>query len=248
MRGADRRQNRRTELRVRVRVCASQTRTPDSRVSKGPSSPLSARRPRLVSSRRSGSPPGAPCGSVWWVSPAGSLRASALPPTMCKALPGHGAPAACRALASSLRSRAAAIRLDTERPRPAPGVSPVPSHAAYLVRGRSRRKAARAGQEDVGLRLPPPHLGVVAQHHVVEEAEEVLVAGGLQLVRLFATPWIVTRQTPLSIECSKKEYWSGLPFCPPGDLLDPVIKVYLLCFLHWQAGSLPLSHLGSPSI
>ena len=67
-------------------------------------------------------------------------------------------------------------------------------------------------------------------------------------VRLFATPWIVTRQTPLSIECSKKEYWSGLPFCPPGDLLDPVIKVYLLCFLHWQAGSLPLSHLGSPSI
>ena len=66
-------------------------------------------------------------------------------------------------------------------PRPAPGISPIPSHAAYLVCGRSRRKAARAGQEDVGLRLPAPHLRVVAQHHVVEEAEEVLVAAGLQL-------------------------------------------------------------------
>ena len=28
-------------------------------------------------------------------------------------------------------------------------------------------------------------------------------------------------QAPLSMKFSKQEYWSGLPFPPPGDLLDP---------------------------
>ena len=64
----------------------------------------------------------------------------------------------------------------------------------------------------------------------------------------FATPWIVAHHTSLSVECSRQEYWNGLSFYPPGDLLDPVIKLHLLCFLHWQAGSLPLSHLGSPRV
>ena len=40
-------------------------------------------------------------------------------------------------------------------------------------------------------------------------------------VRLFAAPWIVARQAPLSIGFSRQEYWSGLPCPPPGDLLDP---------------------------
>ena len=42
---------------------------------------------------------------------------------------------------------------------------------------------------------------------------------------------------------SRQEYWSGLPFPPPGDLPDPGLKP---CLLHWQVDSLPLSHLGSP--
>ena len=33
-------------------------------------------------------------------------------------------------------------------------------------------------------------------------------------------PWIVDRQAPLSMEFSKQEYWSGLPFPTPGDLPD----------------------------
>ena len=33
----------------------------------------------------------------------------------------------------------------------------------------------------------------------------------------FATPWTVARQAPLSMEFSRQEYWSGLPFPPPGD-------------------------------
>ena len=40
-------------------------------------------------------------------------------------------------------------------------------------------------------------------------------------VRLFVTPWTVTFQIPLSLVFSRKEYWSGLQFPPPGDLPDP---------------------------
>ena len=39
-----------------------------------------------------------------------------------------------------------------------------------------------------------------------------------------ATPWTVARQAPLSMGFSRKEYWSGLPFPPPGDLPNPGIK------------------------
>ena len=39
----------------------------------------------------------------------------------------------------------------------------------------------------------------------------------LSRVRLFATPWTVA-QAPLSVEFSRQEYWSGLPFPSPGDL------------------------------
>ena len=38
-------------------------------------------------------------------------------------------------------------------------------------------------------------------------------------VRVFETPWTVTRQPSVSMEFSRQQYWSGLPFPPPGDLL-----------------------------
>ena len=40
-------------------------------------------------------------------------------------------------------------------------------------------------------------------------------------VRLFATLWTEAHQTPPSMEFPRQEYWSGLPFFPPGDLPDP---------------------------
>ena len=46
----------------------------------------------------------------------------------------------------------------------------------------------------------------------------------LSCVRLFVTPWTVAHQAPLSMEFSRQEYWSGLPFPSPGDLLGPGIK------------------------
>ena len=39
------------------------------------------------------------------------------------------------------------------------------------------------------------------------------------------TPWTVAHQAPLSMGYPMQEYWSGLPFPPPGDLPDPGIKL-----------------------
>ena len=38
------------------------------------------------------------------------------------------------------------------------------------------------------------------------------------------TPWTVAPWTPLSMVFSRQEYWSGLPFPPPGDLPNPGIE------------------------
>ena len=46
----------------------------------------------------------------------------------------------------------------------------------------------------------------------------------LSCVQLFATPWTVAYQAPLSMEFSRQEYWSGLPFPSPGDLPDPGVE------------------------
>ena len=46
----------------------------------------------------------------------------------------------------------------------------------------------------------------------------------LSRIRLFATPWTVAHEAPLSMGFSRQEHWSGLPFLPPGDLPDPGIE------------------------
>ena len=53
------------------------------------------------------------------------------------------------------------------------------------------------------------------------------------------TLWIIARQAPLSMGFFRQEYWSRLPFPPPGNLPNSGIEP-LLCFLHWQVDSLPL--------
>ena len=42
-------------------------------------------------------------------------------------------------------------------------------------------------------------------------------------VQLLVTPWTVAHQSPLSMEFSRQEYWSRLPFPSPGDLPNPGI-------------------------
>ena len=41
----------------------------------------------------------------------------------------------------------------------------------------------------------------------------------LSCVQLFVTPWTVAHQAPWFMGFSRQEYWRGLPFLSPGDLL-----------------------------
>ena len=77
------------------------------------------------------------------------------------------------------------------------------------------------------------------------EASQVHHVNGciLSHVRLFATPWPVACQAPLSMGFSRKQYWSGLLFPLPGDIPDPGIEFTSPAL---QAASLLLSHWGSP--
>ena len=45
-----------------------------------------------------------------------------------------------------------------------------------------------------------------------------VVVKSLRRVGLFVTPWTVAHQAPLSMGFPRQEYWSGLPFPPPGHL------------------------------
>ena len=50
----------------------------------------------------------------------------------------------------------------------------------------------------------------------------------LSHVQIFATPWTVARQAPLSMGFLRQEYWTGLSLPPLGALSDPRIKPALL--------------------
>ena len=52
-------------------------------------------------------------------------------------------------------------------------------------------------------------------------------------------------QALLFMGFSRQEYWNGLLFPPPGDLLDPEIKPVSPAL---QVDSLSLGHLGSPPL
>ena len=67
----------------------------------------------------------------------------------------------------------------------------------------------------------------------------------LSLVRLFVTPWTVAYQAPPSVGFSRQEYWSGLPFTPPGNLHNPGIETISAAFPDWQVDSLSLYHVGN---
>ena len=67
----------------------------------------------------------------------------------------------------------------------------------------------------------------------------------LSCVRLFATPWTVAYQGPLSMGFSRQEYWSGLPFPSPGYLPNPGIEPRSSTL---QADPLPSEPPGKPEV
>ena len=54
------------------------------------------------------------------------------------------------------------------------------------------------------------------------------VVQSLSHVQFFAITWTVAHQVPLSMGFPRQEYWSGLPFPSPEDLLDPGMELMFL--------------------
>ena len=67
----------------------------------------------------------------------------------------------------------------------------------------------------------------------------------LSRVRLFATPWTVTYQAPLSMGFYRQRYWSGLPFTSPGYLPDPGMEP---TFSTLASGFFTTEPLGKPRV
>ena len=64
-------------------------------------------------------------------------------------------------------------------------------------------------------------------------------------IYIFTTPWTAAYQAPPFMGFSRQEYWSGLPFPSPGELLDPGIKPRSPTL---QADALTSAPPGKPSI
>ena len=72
----------------------------------------------------------------------------------------------------------------------------------------------------------------------------MVCAQSLSHVQLFVTHWTIACQTPCGIFQARIMEWVSISFSK-GFFRS---KLKSLCLMHWQADSLPLSHLGSPHI
>ena len=70
----------------------------------------------------------------------------------------------------------------------------------------------------------------------------------LSCVLLFAAPWTVAQQAPLSMGFSQQEYWSELSFPLPGIFLIQGSNSGILHLLHWQMDSFTTESPGRPYI
>ena len=93
---------------------------------------------------------------------------------------------------------------------------------------------------ELDIKPRPSHSRTVALTHYV------LCVFSDSHVRLFVAPWTAARQTPLSMKFPRQEYWSALPFPPPGDLSHLEIKHLSLVsasgFFTTEPLGKPLSH------
>ena len=68
----------------------------------------------------------------------------------------------------------------------------------------------------------------------------------LSHVQFFATPWTVSPLASLSMGFFRQEYWSGLPFPPPGDFPNPGIEWVSVISPALQVDSLPTESSEKP--
>ena len=84
------------------------------------------------------------------------------------------------------------------------------------------------------LKRPPSSIGVLFTLQVFRYVKGycflACILNHFGHVLLFATLWTVAHQTSLSMGFSRQEYWSGLLYPPPGDLLDPAVEPASLAF------------------
>ena len=86
-------------------------------------------------------------------------------------------------------------------------------------------------------------LGFVQKQITPRESKWKWKCWSLSCFWLFATPWTVACQAPLSVELSRQEYWSGLPFPSSGNFPDSGIKYGSPAL---QEDSYCLNYQGSP--
>ena len=77
------------------------------------------------------------------------------------------------------------------------------------------------GTEPASLRSPALARGFLA---LVPPGVEYSVQFSCSVVSDFVTPWTAACLGLLSMGFTRQEYWSGLPFPPPGDLPEPGIQ------------------------
>ena len=98
-----------------------------------------------------------------------------------------------------------------------------------------------------GLGILVPQPDTEPESSTVKFSEYACVLRAFSHVWLFATLWTVTHQVAPSMGFSR-QYWSGLPCSPLGDLPDPGIETESLMSPALQANSLPIESSGKPSL
>ena len=87
---------------------------------------------------------------------------------------------------------------------------------------------------------------VLAMYHITISDMSVAACSVTQSCQTLCDSTRCSPPGSLSMRFSWQEYWSGLSFPTQGIFLTQGSNLHLLCLLQWQAGYLPLSHLGSP--
>ena len=95
------------------------------------------------------------------------------------------------------------------------------SPGPFLVNPLGPCQREHKGQQDLGKRAQTRR----RESNAGGDVCACVRAQSLSCVQLFATPWTIASQAPLSMEFSKQECCSGLPFPPPGDLPNPGIEL-----------------------
>ena len=98
----------------------------------------------------------------------------------------------------------------------------LPPHSALPIRGKTNKQQQQKLSTNLTLyKAYTNHWTKLRRAETKRKKEFNLEAWGsesvklLSCVQLFAIPWTVAYQAPSSMEFSRQEYWSGLPFPSP---------------------------------